>query len=60
MRRAYSAYISRQTNLPIAPIIKLLGEPSQRFKGAYIYEAEGIQLYMEENQDGDLVGIKLK
>lgn len=60
LNRLYSAYILHQVNKPIAPIVELLGEPSRTEKSNYIYDAEGIQLYLEQDRNGNLTGVKLK
>lgn len=54
------SYILTQVNRPVAPILKLLGAPTARPGNAYIYEAEGIQLYMEQDAEGNLSGLKIK
>jgi len=60
LNRIHSYYILRQVNRPLAPILKLLGEPTTRLGNAYIYEAEGVQLYMEQDAEGNLSGLKIK
>jgi len=60
LNKLYSSFISHQVNKPIEPILQLLGTPSESLDHAYIYEVDGIQLYMEENVEGNLIGLKLK
>jgi hypothetical protein len=59
LNKLYSSYISHQVGKPIEPILKLLGAPGQKLQHAYIYEVDGIQLYMEDDAEGRLVGLKL-
>ncbi len=60
LNRLYSSYISRQLQQPIEPILQLLGTPSRVGKGAYVYDAEGIQLFLEEDDQGRLTGARIK
>ena len=59
LNKLYSSYISHQINKPIEPILKLLGAPSKKVQHVYVYEVEGIQLYMEDDAEGRLVSLKL-
>jgi hypothetical protein len=60
LNKLYCSYISYQVNKPIEPILKLLGAPSEKLPHIYIYNVDGIQLYMEDDAEGRLVGLKLK
>lgn len=60
LNKLYTVFVAHQANKPIDPVITLLGEPSKRLTGAYIYEAEGVQLYLEQDGEGRLTGMKLK
>jgi len=60
LNRIFSSYILPRNGQAIAPILKLLGHPTVKLQGAYIYEADGIQLYMEEDREGRLTAAKMK
>jgi hypothetical protein len=60
LNQLYFSYISHQVNKPIEPILKLLGTPREKRPHTYIYNVDGIQLYMEDDAEGRLVSLKLK
>jgi hypothetical protein len=61
LNRLFNTFISRQGELPIEPVLKLLGPPSEHKDSRYFYHtSDGLTLFLEQDDLGRLKAMRIK
>src|ERR1700719_418446 len=61
LNRLFNTFISRQGELPIEPVLKLLGPPSEHKDSRYFYHtSDGLTLFLEQDNLGRMKAMRIK